>query len=173
MRVFIHRATNKNPHSLERRKARGLRGGRPAASSGHPGRDRRRSAPSAMPKARPPQRAWRGRQLNALTVVSCRSGPAPSRCSGYSSVPIGDRPVPVDGRKRTTARIQSKRAAARRGPAKDQQARGSEPAMSRHRRPHSSRSMPQTSSEILGRGDATCKHKRNAWRESQVVSTPI
>ena len=25
----------------------------------------------------------------------------------------------------------------------------------------------------MGRGDATCKHKRNAWRESQVVSTPI
>ena len=152
MRVFIHRATTKNPHCLERRKARGLRGGRPAASSGHPGRDRRRSAPSAMPKARPPQRAWRGRQPNALTVVSCRSGPAPSRCSGYSSVPIGDRPVPVDGRKRTTARIQSKRAAARRGPAKDQHARGSEPAMSRHRRPHSSRSMPQTSSEIWAGG---------------------
>ena len=152
MRVFIHRATNKNPHSLERRKARGLRGGRPAASSGHPGRDRRRPAPSAMPKARPPRASgWRGRQPNALTVVSCRSGPAPSRCSGYSSVPIGDRPVPVVDRKRTT-RIQSKRAAARRGPAKDQHARGSEPAMSRHRRPHSSRLMPQTSSEISAGG---------------------
>ena len=60
--------------------------------------------------------------------------------------------MPVDGRKRTTARIQSKRAAARRGPTKDQHARGSEPAMSRHRRPHSSRSMPQTSSEIWAGG---------------------
>ena len=125
-----------------RRRPQGIRAG--TADGQRRRRCRRRVPPGA-------QRAWRGRQPNALTVVSCRSGPAPSRCSGYSSVPIGDRPVPVDGRKRTTA-IQSKQAAARRASAKDQHARGSEPAMSRHRRPHSSRSMPQTSSEISAGG---------------------
>ena len=118
-------------------------------------------------------RAWRGGQPNALTVVRCRPGPALSRGYSESSVPTGDRPV--DGRKRTT-RIQSAQAASERQPGatEDQHAKGWEPAMNRHSRPHSSRSTPQTSSELWGMGGAaTCKHKRNTWRESQVVSTPI
>jgi len=93
-------------------------------------------------------RAWRGGQPNALTVVRCRPGPALSR--SYSSVPTGDRPV--DGRKRTT-RIQNKpQASGSRARPEDQHAKGWEPVMNRHRRPHSSRSTPQTSSELWGMG---------------------
>ena len=119
-------------------------------------------------------RAWRGGQPNALTVVRCRPGPALSR--SYFSVPTGDRPV--DGRKRTT-RIQSKpqasgsraRPGANRGSACKRMGAGDE-------------QVPQATFESVdatdefgvmgqGRGAATCKHKRNTWRESQVVSTPI
>ena len=75
------------------------------------------------------------------------------------------------------SRTSRKQAAAGRGPrpTEDQHAKGWEPVMNRHRRPHSSRSTPQTSSELWGHGGAaaTCKHKRNTWRESKVVSTPI
>ena len=52
------------------------------------------------------------------------------------------------------SRVSRKRAAAGRGPGptEDQHAKGWEPVMNRHRRPHSSRSTPQTSSELWGMG---------------------
>ncbi len=116
-----------------------------------------------------PQGLARG-QPNALTVVSCRPGPAPSRCC--SSVPNWR---PPRGRQKTDHEDPEcpsrKRAAAGRGPGptEDQHAKGWEPVMNRHRRPHSSRSTPQTSSELCGMGGG-CNMQAQTQHTARVPS---
>ena len=83
----------------------------------------------------------------------------------------------MDGRKRTT-RIQNKpqasgsraRPKANRGSACKRMGAGDEQA------PQATFESVDAADEfgVVGAwGAATCKHKRNKWRESQVVSTPI
>ena len=117
-------------------------------------------------------RAWRGASL--MRLLWSGADPAP-RCR--EAIPVSQletAPWTAENGPRGS-RVSRKRAAAGRGPGptEDQHAKGWEPVMNRNRRPHSSRSTPQTSSELWGMGAATCKHKRSTRRESQVVSTPI
>ena len=117
-------------------------------------------------------RASRGASL--MRLLWSAAGPAPRRRGAVPVSPTGDRPV--DGRKRTT-RIQSawasrKRVAAGRGPGptEDQHAKGWEPVMSRYRMPHSSRSTPQTSSELWGHGGGGCNMQAQTQHMARVPS---
>ena len=98
-------------------------------------------------------RASRGASLMRLLVLWSAAGPAP-RCHG--AVPVSQletAPWTAENGPRGS-RTSRKQAAAGRGPrpTEDQHAKGWEPVMNRHSRPHSSRSTPQTSSELWGMG---------------------
>ena len=101
-------------------------------------------------------RASRGASL--MRLLWSAAGPAP-RCRGAVPVTVSQlETAPARGRQKTDHEDPEcrscKRAAAGRvpGPTEDQHAKGWEPVMNRHRRSHSSRSTPQTSSELWGMG---------------------
>jgi len=96
-------------------------------------------------------RASRGASL--MRLLWSAAGPAPRRRGAVPVSPLETAQWTAENGPRGP-RASRKRAAAGRGPrpTEDQHAKGWEPVMNRHRRPHSSRSTPQTSSESWGMG---------------------
>ena len=116
-------------------------------------------------------RACEGASLMRLLWSLAGADPAP-RCR--EAIPVSQletAPWTAENGPRGS-RTSRKQAAAGRGPrpTEDQHAKGWEPAMNRHSRPHSSRSTPQTSSELWGMGGGRCNMQAQTQHMARVPS---